>query len=123
MRRSILAFLFIAIAPLGLRAEDNPQAQAIFGKLLAAQTAKDYNAFIADADGPLKAALTPAQFNAAADALNPRFKTGYDVSFLGELNQEGFEVYLFRLRFKDGGSDLLGTLSLKDGKVAGIYFH
>ena len=55
--------------------------------------------------------------------MNARFTGGYDSSFLGELNQKGFEVYLYRLRFKDGGDDMLATPSLKDGKVGGSFFH
>lgn len=54
--------------------------------------------------------------------MNARFKGGYETTFLGDLKMKGNQVYLFRLRFKDGGDDLLGTLSLKEGKVSGIYF-
>lgn len=102
----------------------NPaQADAIFKKLLAAEAGKDYDAFVADGTTLLKAALSKTQFEASSDILNARFKSGYETVFLGELNQSGYEVYLYRLRFKDGGDDILGTLSLKDGKVGGIYFH
>jgi hypothetical protein len=51
-----------------------------------------------------------------------RTSGGYGLTFLGELNQHGYQVFLYRLRFKDGGDDMLATMSLKDDKVAGIYF-
>ena len=95
----------------------------VFKKLLASQAAKDYDAFIADGTDMLKAALSKTQFEASSNIMNARFKGGYDTVYLGELNQKGFEVYLYRLRFKDGGDDMLGTLSLKDGKVGGIWFR
>ena len=55
--------------------------------------------------------------------MNKRTSGGYDITFLGELNQHGYQVFLYRLRFKDGGDDILGTMSLKDDKVGGIYFN
>jgi len=67
--------------------------------------------------------LTKTQFDASSDLMIARLKGGCDIDSLGELNQKGFAVYLYRLRFKDGTDDMLGTLTLKDGQVAGIYFH
>ena len=106
-----------------LRAQDPAQADALFKKMLAAEEAKDYDAFIADGTDQLKAALSKSQFDAVCNLMNGRFKGGYDSSPLGELNQKGFEVHLYRLRFKDGGDDVLATLSVKNGKVGGIFFH
>ncbi len=73
-------------------------------------------------DDNLKAALTRTQFDAASNLINKRTSGGYDTTFLGELNQHGYQVFLYRLRFKDGGDDILGTMSLMDDKVGGIYF-
>ena len=117
-RLAIVIFLFTN----SLRAADSVQAQKIFQGLLAAQAAKDYDAFVADADDQLKAALTRTQFDAASNLLNRRTAGGYDTTFLGELNQHGYQVFLYRLRFKDGGDDILGTMSLMADKVGGIYF-
>lgn len=126
MKRSILqAVLLLAILSLGsftIQAADNAKAEIIFKKLLAAQTAKDYDAFVADADDNLKAALSKTQFDAASNFMSKRTSGGYDTTFLGELNLRGCQVFLYRLRFTDGGDDILGTMSLKDDKVAGIYF-
>ncbi len=110
------------LASFALHAADNAQAEKIFKNLLAAQTAKDYNAFIADADERVKAALTKTQFEAASDLIIKRTSGGYETTFLGELNQHGYQVFLYRLRFKDGGDDMLATMSLQDDKVGGIYF-
>jgi hypothetical protein len=104
-----------------LHAADGAQAEKIFKSLLAAQTAKDYDAFVADADDNLKAALTKTQFDASSNIMIKRTSGGYDTTFLGVLNQRGYQVFLYRLRFKDGGDDMLGTMSLKDDKVGGIY--
>ncbi len=114
------ALLFLS--SMVLHATDAAQAEKIFKSLLAAQTAKDYDAFVADADDNLKAALTKTQFDASSNFMNKRTGGGYDTAFLGELNQHGYQVFLYRLRFKDGGDDMLATMSLKDDKVGGIYF-
>ncbi len=123
MRRFLLGGLLLAVASLPLRAEDDAQAQAVLNTMLTAEVAKDYAAFIAGADDHLKAALSTAQFEASSESLSPRLQGGYDLTFLGELNQTGYEVYLFRIRYKDGSDDTLVTLGMKEGKVAGILFH
>jgi hypothetical protein len=56
-----------------------------------------------------------------AAQLGPRFKAGYTATYLGDLNQKGFKITLWRLRFTDGGDDALATLSLKDGKIGGFW--
>jgi hypothetical protein len=121
MTRLLLAFLFLAAFSLRSQAEDDAQARTLFNKLIAAQDNDDYDAFVADADDGLRAALTKTQFDASSAIMQGKAKDGREITFLGELNQRGYEVYLYRLRFKDG--DMLGTLSLKDGKVAGILFR
>ncbi len=121
MTRLLLAFLFLAALSLRAPAEDDAQARTLFDKLIAAQDQDDYDAFVADADDGLRAALTKTQFDASSAIMQGKAKNGREITFLGELNQRGYEVYLYRLRFKDG--DMLGTLSLKDGKVAGILFR
>lgn len=98
-------------------------ADLLFHQLLDAQATKNYDAFVAHGTTQLKAALTKTQFDASSDLMITRLEGGCDIDPLGELNQKGMEVYLYRLRFKDGGDDMLSTMALKNGQVAGIYFH
>ncbi len=115
----ILSAVLLAAGPAW--AEDDAAARLLFDKMLAAQDTKDYDAFIANGTDELKAALTRTQFEASSDILQADAAGGErEVTFLGELNQRGYEIYLYRLRFKTG--DLLGTMTLQDGKVAGIWF-
>jgi hypothetical protein len=123
MKPLLLILGLALLASLSLQADDAVQADALFKKLLAAQAAKDYDPFVADASTGLKAALSKTQFEASSDLMIPKLAAGYEIAPLGELNQRGCEVYLYRLRFKNGGDDMLGTLSLKEGKVAGILFR
>jgi len=122
MRRLILAVAVCCGVMISLRAADETMANALFQSLLASQMARNYDAFLADASTPLKAALTRTQFEASSDILKKRFAGGYEVTPFGELNQKGYQTFLYRLRFKDGGDDILASMSLKADKVEGIYF-
>jgi outer membrane lipoprotein-sorting protein len=121
--KHLLTLALLLACSLSAFAVSDEQADQIFQRMLAAQKAHDYAAFVADADDNLKAALSQTQFDAAANLLSKRFEGGYEVTFLGELNQKGYQVFLYRLRMKDGGDDLLGTMSIKYDKVGGILFH
>jgi hypothetical protein len=120
--RIALFTVIFSLCSLAVYAADDAQAEKMFKRLVAAQTAKEYTAFLADADDTVKAALTKTQFDASSNLMIKRTSGGYGLTFLGELNQHGYQVFLYRLRFKDGGDDMLATMSLKDDKVAGIYF-
>ena len=122
MRGLILAAAVWCGAVSSLQAADQTMADTLFQSLITAQTARNYDAFIADASDPLKAALTRTQFIASSDILNKRFAGGYEVTPFGELNQKGYQTFLYRLRFKDGSDDILASMSLKADKVEGIYF-
>ncbi len=52
-----------------------------------------------------------------ATKLAPRLRAGYEMSYLGVLNQRGQRVTVWKLSFKDGGDEHLVTLGVKDGKV------
>ena len=89
-------------------------------KIISAIQKGDYNSFIADGDEAFKK-LKQEQFDSVATQLAPRFKAGYEITYLGDLQQHGFHVTLWKLRFKDGKDDALATLSVKEGKVSGFW--
>ena len=122
MKISLLCFALMLIAASSFAATEE-QADATLKKLLTAQESKNYADFVADATPALKTALSQAQFEAAADVLKARFKDGYETKYLGELKQQGCQVFYYRIRCKDDGDDLLASLAMKDDKVAGIFFR
>ena len=122
MKRFACLALFGLMAVSCHQAED-ADARPIFDGLVAAASAKDYDSFMAQSAPELQAALPKTQFETSAAVLAPRFAMKHDTTFLGEANQQGLEIYIYRLRFQDGSDDLLATLCLKNGKVAGILFH
>lgn len=104
-------------------AEPDQAAQTIFKNLMAATISNNYDAFVAECDAAMKAALTKPMLEAVSKQIGPRVKQGYDAQYLGELTQQGYQVHLWRLRFKDGGDDTLAALSIKDGKAGGFALH
>ena len=119
-------FLAAALALLlatPVSADPDQAAQDIFKTLMTATVADNYDGFIGVCDDKMKAALTKPMLEGVSQQIAPRAKDGYDPQYLGELHQHGFAVHLWRLRFKDGGDDILATLSTKDGKAGGFYLH
>jgi len=104
-------------------AEPDQTTQTIFKNLMAATVSNNYDGFIAECDAAMKAALTKPMLVGVSKQMEPRAKQGYEAHYLGELNQHGYKVHLWRLSFKDGGDDALATLSVKDGKAGGFYLH
>jgi hypothetical protein len=102
-------------------AEPDQTTQTIFKNLMAAAVSNNYEGFIAQCDAAMKVNMTKPMLEGVSREIEPRAKRGYDAHYLGELNQRGYKVHLWRLSFKDGGDDVLATLSLKDGKAGGFY--
>jgi hypothetical protein len=120
MNRLIKLMLIAAAAMLtavSVYAEPDQTTQAIFKNLMAATVSNNYDGFIAESDATMKAALTKRMLQRVSKELEPRAMQGYDARYLGELNQRGLKVHLWRLIFKDGGDDVLATLRVKDGKA------
>lgn len=122
-----LRFMIIAAATVlttvSAHAEPDQTTQAIFKNLMAATISNNYDGFIAECDAAVKAALSQPMLESVSKQIEPRAKQGYDAQYLGELNQHGYKVHLWRLAFKDNGDDVLATLSVKGGKAGGFYLH
>ena len=110
-----------ALTAISVHAAPDLKAQALFESLMAATISNDYEGFIAQCDAGMKAALTKPMLEGVTEQIAPRAKIGYEAHYLGELNRQAHTVHLWRVRFKDGGDDVLATLSVKDGKASGFY--
>jgi hypothetical protein len=112
------AALVLACSVFATDASSGSQAEAT--KLLSAIAIDDFAAFVADGNAAFRG-LSKDQFEAVVSQLSSKLKNGYDIAYLGDLNQQGYQVTLWRIRFKSGGDDLIATLSIKDGKVGGFW--
>lgn len=104
-------------------AANRSAADTIGTRIFHAVEQNDLDSFVADGDNQFKAAITKQMFEGVNAMVAPRMKKGYEVIPLGTLNQQGCQVYLRKLVFKDGGDDILARLAVRDGKVAGFWFQ
>jgi hypothetical protein len=128
MKNTSLRSILFAVAMLlagsaSAVAGEVPEAdQALAAKLITALVNADYDSFLADGEATFKA-MKPDQFAAVAAKLSPVLKTGYAVTYLGSLNQRGYQVSLWKISLKAGGDDLMASLSLRNGKVGGFFIR
>ncbi|AFY42994.1 hypothetical protein [Nostoc sp. PCC 7107] len=97
--------------------------QKTFTSLINAIEEKNYNKFISQGNAAFKEGITQQSFTQVSEQLAPRLKKGYSAVFVTKLNQQGYQVYLWKLTFKDGSDDILARLSLKAGKVGGFWLN
>lgn len=127
MLRWILGCLAV-LAALGLAVPSQaatPGAAAdepVVHQLLDAMAQNDYKAFVGQGT-PEFSALDQQQFSQVATALSPRLKHGYTVQYLGNLRQQGLDISVWKIGFKDQGDELLATLNVRDGKVGGFFLR
>jgi len=100
-----------------------PSTQGTVDTLLAAIATNNYDAFVANAAPALKTRITKEEFRRVSTQLSPRLKKGYELQYLGSLKQRGVEVFLWKIIYKDAGSDMLARLVLQGDKVAGFWFE
>lgn len=117
------AFVLLTGVAWGTAADDETDATRILKRLLGAVEVSDYDSFVAEGNAVFKAGITEQMFGGISTQLSPRMKKGYDTTYLGQLKQQGLQVYLWKLEFKDAGDDTLAKLVLKDGKVAGFWLQ
>lgn len=115
---SLSTGFLLAVSVFAMEATVASQAEAT--KLVSAIRSDDYAGFVADGNAAFQT-LKKEQFEGVVSQLGSKLQGGYDLSYLGDLNQRGYQVTLWRIRFKSGGDDLLATLSMKDGKVGGFW--
>ena len=105
------------------RPQAAPAVQATFELLMDCIENDTYAAFLVAIDDGFKVALTEKVFKSVVEQVAPRQKKGFQSVYLEELNQQGYKVHLWKLTFADGGDDMLVRLSIKEGKVSGLFLQ
>jgi hypothetical protein len=85
------------------------------------------NACSKEGDGQMKLfsaqAGTKEMFRRAAETIGPACRQGYELEYLTAMNQQGSEVFLWKLVPQLGQTQFLVRLTLKGGKVSGFFFQ
>jgi len=100
-------------------ANPTSEAEKHSERLLKSIETSDYELFVQTGE-PAFQKIKKKSFDSVVTQLAPRMKKGYEATFLGTLEQQGYSVTLWKLDFSEG-DDALATLSIKDGKVGGYW--
>ena len=128
-RLIISVALFISLASSMVFAQALPSAQApqatvsTMKRMVSAIQANSLPDFVAPGDEAFQAGMTKEMLSSINQSLASRLGQGYSSTFLTRLKQQGFEVYVWKLEFKDGNDDVLVFLAVKDGKVGGFWLR
>ncbi|MGN6506457.1 MAG: hypothetical protein ACTHM6_12935 [Tepidisphaeraceae bacterium] len=123
---SPLAVMAMLSTPSLSSAADAPastQPQDRVAPLLSAIERDDAAAFTEHATPAMKSALTPAVIGGLHESLGKRLAGKHTVTYLCELNQKGYDVYLWKLSFEDGGDDVVIRAVYADEKLAGFFLQ
>ena len=105
-------------------AEEAPKvADSVVKVLLTATESGNYSDFQQPGDVAFQAGITKEMFSKVSQQLAPVLKGGYELSFLTTLNQQGFDVYLWKITPKTGKDQFVVKLALKDGKAVGFWIQ
>lgn len=88
--------------------------------ILDAIASGNYELFTTVGNAGYKAGITKQMFEGVSEQLAPRMEQGYSMTYLGDLRQGNYQLYLWKLSFADGGDEFVARLTLKGDKVAGI---
>ena len=91
--------------------------------MLVATQSRSLAEFVAGGDANFKSTMSQPMLDSFSAQFAPRLKQGYTATFLTRLNQGGYEIYLWKLQFKDAGDDRLVTMVVKEGKVSGFFLR
>ncbi len=120
---AIVVAATIAMLPNVAMPQPFQQPEAATKSMLAAIQANSLADFNALGDQSVQSAMTQQILDKMSELLGPRLKQGYSVVGMGSLKKEGAVVFIWKLEFKDGGDDVLVTMAVKEGKVAGFYLR
>jgi hypothetical protein len=101
----------------------SPGVETIMKSMLSAILANSLTDFVSSGDEAFQAGMTKEMLSSINQSLASRLKQGYTTTFLTTLRQQGFDVYVWKLVFKDGNDDVLIFMALKDKKVGGFWLR
>jgi hypothetical protein len=119
----VVALMALAWVPILNAAADGPSTEGTVNKLLAAIATNNYDSLVANTAPALRTRITSEAFTQVSTRLSPRLKMGYKLQYLGNLKQQGVEVFLWKIIYTDGGDDMLARLVIQEGMVAGFWFQ
>lgn len=90
--------------------------------LLETMIKDDYEGFMSHVT-PDFGNVAARDFMFIAAQMGPRLAQGYELEYFGMLQQLGYDISVWKISFSDDNDDVLATLNVRDGKVAGFFMQ
>lgn len=116
--------LFLIFSHPTWAADDSPgEAKNIYGILMQAMRDGDPSVFQELGDDVFKKQMTPELFQTALADIGPRLRGGYRSTYLGKIQKNGKDIFLWKITPEQSQEELLVTMVLQKNKVAAFYFQ
>lgn len=131
-RLALIAALFCALCSCQTKTVGvPPEMRDLADSLVRASIDKSYGDFLRICrekgdEAMLRAVAQPgteAAFQRASGTVSAACGKGYQLSYLGELRQQGHQIYLWKLSGNGAGDDFLVRLAALDGKLSGFFYQ
>ena len=100
-----------------------PEIETLFHSQMDAIASNDYQKFLEHTDSTFRQAISTEQFEALTKSLSPELEGGYQAEYLGVLNQQGFNVYLWKMAPSNSESDSLVKMAIQENEIAGFWIE
>lgn len=100
----------------------NPSQKVIdcLQTILDATAQGNYELFLTVGDADYQTGITKEMFDPVSSQLAPRMSGGYTIVYFGNLKQQGYQIYLWKLSFADDGDEFIARMAMNGDKVGGI---
>ena len=101
-----------------------PEVEKMLKFLLETIRTENHEAFLSHGTERFQQGISKAMFLSVSRLVASRLQAGYTTEFLTEIKQCEHRVFLWKLGFSDGESQLIARLALTvEGKVAGFMLN
>jgi len=106
-----------------LRGDSGENKEKAIAQLMNAISKNDYEAFIENGTQEFRSSITKNAFTSLTSQVSRLIKSGYKLVYLSELNQQEFNVHLWKISYEGSKENSLAKLAMSNGKVAGFWLQ
>lgn len=109
-------------SPVFAASTSGPADEQLVHNLLLTLIEDDYDGFVSYIT-PEFGNVVARDFMYISAQIGPRLERGYELEYFGMLQQLGYDISVWKISFSDHNDDVLATLNMQDGKVAGFFMQ
>lgn len=118
----LLLILFAALAGHGLAGENN-EIDGVFESKINAIKSNDYESFISNSTKEFSNTLKKPQFTDVSWTFGKNLESGYTKDYQGKYQQQGLDIHLYRISYKNGATDNMYKMVMQGEKMAGFWIQ